>query len=100
MRGPDGGLAWDYYPIPDKWGPSLKNSLVGPAEFYKNMLDNQKLRDGNGGVTHFKETLRPYFVNGVAYMYLFRCWRSSAAEFIAWITRLEVALRRTHRFVD
>ena len=65
----------------EKWGPSLKNALVGPAEFYKNMLDNQKLRDGTNGVNHFKETLRPYFVKGASYifmwrfMYLFRCWR-------------------------
>ena len=34
---------------PEKWGPSLKNALVGQAEFYKNMLDNQKLRDENNG---------------------------------------------------
>ena len=75
---------------PEKWGPSLKNALVGQAEFYKNMLDNQK-----HGVSHFKETLRPYFVQGVSYismwrfMYLFRCWRTNAMDFITWITRLK-----------
>ena len=85
---------------PEKWGPSLKNALVGQAEFYKNMLDNQKLRDENNGVAHFKETLRPYFVKGVSYifmwrfMYLFRCWRTNAMDFITWITRFEVAVRR------
>ena len=85
---------------PEKWGPSLKNALVGQAEFYKNMLDNQKLRDENNGVSHFKETLRPYFVKGVSYifmwrfMYLFRCWRPNAMDFITWITRFEVAVRR------
>ena len=85
---------------PEKWGPSLKNALVGQAEFYKNMLVNQKLRDENNGVAHFKETLRPYFVKGVSYifmwrfMYLFRCWRTNAMDFITWITRFEVAVRR------
>ena len=54
---------------PEKWGPSLKNALVGQAGFYKNMLDNQKLRDENNGDSHFKETLRPYFVKGVSYIY-------------------------------
>ena len=50
------------------------------------MLDNQKLRDENNGVAHFKETLRPYFVKGVSYifmwrfMYLFRCWRTNAMD--------------------
>ena len=84
---------------PDKWGPSLKNALVGPAEFYKNMLDNQKLRDENYGISHFKETLRPYFVKRVSYiflwrfMYLFRCWRTNATDFITWILRFEVAVR-------
>ena len=57
---------------PEKWGPSLKNALVGQAEFYKNMLDNQKLRDENNGVAHFKETLRPYFVKGVSYIFMWR----------------------------
>ena len=64
---------------PEKWGYCLKNASVGQAEFCKNMLDNQKLWDENNGVSHFKETLRPYFVKGVSYifmwrfMYLFRC---------------------------
>ena len=86
---------------PEKWGPSLKNALVGQAEFYKNLLDNQKLRDENNGVAHFKETLRPYFVKGVSYifmwrfMYLFRCWRTNAMDFITWITRFEVAVQTT-----
>ena len=65
------------------------------------MLDNQKLRDENNGVAHLKETLiRPYFVKGATYifmwrfMYLFRCWRTNAMDFIAWTTRFEVAVRR------
>ena len=64
------------------------------------MLDNQKLRDENNGVAHLRETQRPYFVKGASYifmwrfMYLFRCWRNNAMDFITWITRFEVAVRR------
>ena len=51
----------------DKHGPSLKNArnaLIGSASFYKSMLDNALLRDPDRGLTHFKDTLRPYFVKG------------------------------------
>ena len=34
----------------EKLGPSLKNALVGAAEFYKNMLDNTELRNPETGV--------------------------------------------------
>ena len=49
--------------------PSLKNALVGAAEFLKNMLNNTDLRNPENGVRHFKETLRPYFVNGVNHVF-------------------------------
>ena len=35
---------------PIKHGPSLKNSLVGSAAFYKNMFDNTLLRDADQGL--------------------------------------------------
>ena len=44
---------------PERLGPSLKNALVGAAEFYKNMLNNADLRHPENGVRHFKDTLRP-----------------------------------------
>ena len=56
----------------DKHGPSLKNALIGSASFYKSMLDNALLRDPDRGLTHFKDTLRPYFVKGVNHVFLWR----------------------------
>ena len=44
----------------EKLGPSLKNTLIGAATFYKNMLDNTELRNPENGVRHFKEIFRPY----------------------------------------
>ena len=81
----------------DKLGPSLKNSLIGAAEYYKNMLDNTLLKDPDNGIAHFKEILRPYFVKGVnhvflwRFMQLFRTWRGHSGEFVQWIARFEVA---------
>ena len=53
----------------DKHGPSLKNALIGSASFYKSMLDNALLRDPDRGLSHFKDTLRPYFVKGVNHVF-------------------------------
>ena len=58
---------------PEKHGPSLKNALVGAASFYKSMLDNTLLRDADRGLSHFKDTLRPYFVKGVNHVFLWPC---------------------------
>ena len=83
----------------EKLGPSLKNALVGAAEFYKNMLDNTELRNPEHGVRHFKDVLRPYFVKGVNHVFLwrflqlFRCYRGNQ-EFVLWIGRFEVTSRR------
>ena len=84
----------------EKLGPSLKNSLVGAAEYYKNMLDNTLLKDPDNGIAHFKEVLRPYFVKGVnhaflwRFMQLFRTWRGHSGEFVQWIARFEIASKR------
>ena len=84
---------------PERLGPSLKNALVGAAEFYKNMLNNADLRHPENGVRHFKDTLRPYFVKGVNHVFLwrflqlFRCYRGNQ-EFVRWIGRFEVTSRR------
>ena len=84
---------------PERLGPSLKNALVGAAEFYKNMLNNADLRHPENGVRHFKDTLRPYCVKGVNHVFLwrflqlFRCYRGNQ-EFVLWIGRFEVTSRR------
>ena len=83
----------------EKIGPSLKNALVGPAVFYKNLFDNTLLRNPDRGLAHFKEVLRPYFVKGSNHVFLyrfiqlFRTYRGSA-EFVHWIGRYEIALKR------
>ena len=83
----------------DKHGPSLKNALIGSASFYKSMLDNALLRDPDRGLTHFKDTLRPYFVKGVNHVFLwrflqmFRTYRGQS-EFVHWIGRFEIAQKR------
>jgi len=84
---------------PERLGPSLKNALVGAAEFYKTMLNNTELKNPHDGVRHFKDTLRPYFVKGVNHVFLwrflqlFRCYRGNQ-EFVLWIGRFEVTSRR------
>ena len=83
----------------DKHGPSLKNALVGAASFYKSMLDNALLRDPDRGLSHFKDTLRPYFVKGVnhvllwRFLQMFRTGRGQS-EFVHWIGRFEIAQKR------
>ena len=84
---------------PERVGPSLKNALVGSAEFYKNMLNNADLRNPENGVRRFKDTLRSYFVKGVNHVFLlrflqlFRCYRGNQ-EFVLWIGRFKVTSRR------
>ena len=84
---------------PEKHGPSLKNALVGAASFYKSMLDNTLLRDADRGLSHFKDTLRPYFVKGGNHVFLwrflqlFRTYRGQH-EFAHWIGRFEMAQKR------
>ena len=66
----------------EKLGPSLKNSLVGAAEYYKNMLDNSILRDPDRGIIHFKDILKPYFAKGVNDVFLWR-WLHAAVQDLA-----------------
>ena len=75
----------------DKHGPSLKHALVGAASFYKSMLDN--------ALSHFKDTLRPYFVKGVNHVLLWRFLQMirtyrGQSEFVHWIGRFEIAQKR------
>ena len=40
----------------EKWGPALRNRLVGEAAVYKRLLDRDELRQPNGrGVLYFKK---------------------------------------------
>ena len=83
----------------DKHGPSLKNALVGAASFYKSMLDNALLRDPDRGLSHFKDTLRPYFVKGVNHVFLWRFLQllrtyRGQHEFVHWKVRFEIAQKR------
>ena len=85
---------------PEKHGPSLKNALVGAASFYKSMLTNTLLRDADRGLSHFKDTLRPYFAKGVNHVFLWRFLqlfrtRRGQHEFVHWIGRFEIAHKKT-----
>ena len=83
----------------EKLEPLLKNTLVGRAKFYKNMLANTELRNPENGVRHFKEVFRPSFVKGVKHIFLwyflqlFRCCRGNQ-EFVSWIGKIEVTSSR------
>ena len=67
----DGIMSWfEYEQLVDDWvalttieparqGPSLKTRLSGIAEKYKELLDNERLRDPDQGVEYFKRFLRP-----------------------------------------
>ena len=87
-------------------GPSLKNSLVGSAAFYKNMFDNTLLRDADQGLQHFKTVLRPYFVKGVQHVFLWRLLQllrtyRGNSEFVHWIGKFEIATKRlTNAWMD
>ena len=87
---------------PEKHGPSLRNALVGAAPFYKSMLDNTLLRDADRGLSHFKDTLRPYFVKKVnhvslwRFFQLFRTYRGQN-EFVHWIGRFKIAQKDSWR---
>ena len=84
---------------PAKHGISLKNRLTGEANWLKSILDNDRLRDPEGGVKYFKKVLREYHVKGAEYVFLwrflmlFKLTRGST-EFIRWIGRFEVTLKR------
>ena len=65
----DGSTSWfKYEELIDDWldltvleaekrGPALKNRLVGDAEMYKGLLDQESLR-ATDGVKYFRDTLR------------------------------------------
>ena len=54
---------------PEKHCPSLKNALARAASCHKSMLDYILLRDADRGPSHFKDTLRHYFVEGVNHVF-------------------------------
>ncbi len=56
----------------EKRGPDLRNRLEGEAAIYKPLLEVDKLKDPDNGVTYFKAALRPYFVKGAASVFLWR----------------------------
>ena len=84
---------------PARQGPSLKTRLTGLAEKYKELLDNNRLKDPEQGVEYFKRFLRPYFVKGVQHVYLYRflqlfkTWRGSK-DYVTWITDFEIMLKK------
>ena len=69
----DGIMSWfEYEQLVDDWvalttieparqGPSLKTRLSGIAEKYKELLDNERLRDPDQGVEYFKRFSSPIF---------------------------------------
>ena len=107
----DGIMSWfEYEQLVDDWvalttieparqGPSLKTRLSRIAEKYKELLDNERLRDPDQGVEYFKRFLRPYFVKGVQHVYLYRflhlfkTWRGSK-DYVTWITDFEIMLKK------
>ena len=113
----DGIMSWfEYEQLVDDWvalttieparqGPSLKTRLSGIAEKYKELLDNERLRDPDQGVEYFKRFLRPYFVKGVQHVYLYRflqlfkTWRGSK-DYVTWITDFEIMLKKGQKRLD
>ena len=75
----DGIMSWfKYEQLVDDWvalttieparqGPSLKTRLTGLAERYKELLDNNRLKDPEQGVEYLKKLLRPYFVKSFCF---------------------------------
>ena len=83
----------------EKQGPALKQRLYGEAAIYKSMLDRDKLKDPDNGVTYFKNELRSHFVKGAQsvflwrFMQLFRFHRGQQ-DFLRWLGRLTVLRKR------
>ena len=79
----DGRTSWfSYEELIDDWvdlttldvtkhGPALKNRLIGDASIYKSLLDRDHLITA-GGVQHFKDIIRPHFVEGAQSVFLWR----------------------------
>ena len=84
---------------PERRGPLLKNRLIDEAMCYRELLDNEKLVDGDTGVDYFLNFLRGYFLKGVQNVFLYRFLsffnhRRGNGEFITFISKFEILLRR------
>ena len=75
----------------EKQGPALRNRLEGDAAVYKQHLDRDELKTGNG-VDYFLKTLRPKFVKGAQNVFLWRLlqfmtMRRGKLEVNRWIAK-------------
>ena len=83
----------------EKRGPALRNKLEGDAAIYKKMLSRENVKSKEDGVTYFKRTLRPFFVKGSVYVFLYRfqqfmSLRRGSSDLMKWMSRFQIQLKR------
>ena len=79
----------------EKRGPALRSRLEGEAAVYKRILDRDALKANEppgAGVQHFKNQLRPYFVQGATNVFLYRFmqlvkFNRGSADMMKWMTQ-------------
>eukprot|EP00435_Cladocopium_sp_Y103_P027357 s1108_g6.t1 len=85
----------------EKCGPALRNRLEGHAAAYKRLLDRDRLRGGNEGVSYFKRTFRPHFIEGAQTVFLYRCmqfmkYNRGSVDLQRWMTRVQIYREQTY----
>ena len=84
---------------PHRRGPLLNNRLTDDALPYRELMSNERLIDPDSGVDYFLNVLRGYFLKGSQNVFLFRFLsffnhRTGNGEFITFISKFEILLRR------
>ena len=78
----------------------VKQRLIDDAEYWKPLLENNKLKTKNG-VRYLKDTLRPHYVKGANLLFIWRFLtlinlrRPSKMEMLQWIPRVQTKKKRT-----
>ena len=85
---------------PEKHGILVKQRLIGDAEHFRALLDNEKLKDPENGVKYLKDIIRPNYVKGSQQLFLWRFLqligmrRPKGVELLLWIPRVQVKKKR------
>lgn len=77
----------------------VKTRSTGDATIFRELLDNDRLRDLDKGVNYFLQMMRPHFVKGAQNVFLYRVLKffkhgRGHQEFVTFISKFEILLRR------
>eukprot|EP00438_Fugacium_kawagutii_P029373 Skav202091 [mRNA] locus=scaffold513:194559:195140:- [translate_table: standard] len=79
----------------EKRGPALRNRLEGDAAVYKRVLDRDRVRDPQDGVSYFKRTLRRHYIKGSQNVFLYRFmqfmkYSRGSQDLHKWLTKFQI----------